>query len=132
MITNFTNKPKVLVDLGSTNKTLREALPMVDLSQKKIITSVRFVSQLLLFYEFQQVTISYLASVPSFVSKSLQSFTHNTLCVYYPHFRFPIGFLRHRMLFAEEDGFEPPLPFSKIVFKTTAINHSATPLKTLT
>ena len=29
---------------------------------------------------------------------------------------------------AEEDGFEPPLPFSKTVFKTAAINHSATPL----
>ena len=26
----------------------------------------------------------------------------------------------------EQEGFEPPLPFGKTVFKTVAINHSAT------
>jgi hypothetical protein len=29
---------------------------------------------------------------------------------------------------AEEEGFEPPIPFSMPVFKTGAISHSATPL----
>ena len=32
------------------------------------------------------------------------------------------------MLYAEEEGFEPPLPFSKTVFKTAAFDRSATPL----
>ena len=50
---NFNTYQKVLVDLGSTNKTLREDLPMVELSQKKIITSVRFVSHLLLYTSFK-------------------------------------------------------------------------------
>jgi hypothetical protein len=36
------------------------------------------------------------------------------------------------MLFAEEEGFEPPIPFSITLFKSAAINLSATPLKTLT
>lgn len=31
------------------------------------------------------------------------------------------------MLFAEEEGFEPPERFRSIVFKTTAIDHSAIP-----
>jgi hypothetical protein len=29
---------------------------------------------------------------------------------------------------AEEEGFEPPIPFSMSVFKTDAIDHSAIPL----
>ncbi len=28
---------------------------------------------------------------------------------------------------AEEEGFEPPVPFGTAVFKTAALNHSATP-----
>ncbi len=32
---------------------------------------------------------------------------------------------------AEEEGFEPPVPFSTAVFKTAAIDHSATPPGTL-
>ncbi len=28
---------------------------------------------------------------------------------------------------AEEEGFEPPVPFDTAVFKTAAFNHSATP-----
>jgi hypothetical protein len=28
---------------------------------------------------------------------------------------------------AEEEGFEPPVPFGTMVFKTIALNHSATP-----
>lgn len=31
-------------------------------------------------------------------------------------------------LFAEEEGFEPPVPLGTTVFKTAAIDHSATPL----
>lgn len=31
--------------------------------------------------------------------------------------------------FAEEEGFEPPVPHGTTVFKTAAIDHSATPLK---
>jgi hypothetical protein len=73
---NFNTYQKVLVDLGSTNKTLREALPMVDLSHKKIVTAVRCVSE----YN-TPVSISFLESVPPFVSESLQSFIHNTPCV---------------------------------------------------
>gem|GEM_PF-6264092 len=30
---------------------------------------------------------------------------------------------------AEEEGFEPPVPHGTTVFKTAAIDHSATPLK---
>jgi hypothetical protein len=30
--------------------------------------------------------------------------------------------------FAEEEGFEPPVPHGTTVFKTAAIDHSATPL----
>ena len=50
---NFNTYQKVLVDSGSTNKTLKKDLPMVELSQKKIITSVRFVSHLLLYTSFK-------------------------------------------------------------------------------
>ena len=32
-----------------------------------------------------------------------------------------------RCFFAEAEGFEPPVPFSTTVFKTAAIDHSATP-----
>lgn len=32
---------------------------------------------------------------------------------------------------AEGEGFEPPDPFGSVVFKTTALNHSATPPRTL-
>ena len=32
-----------------------------------------------------------------------------------------------RCYFAEAEGFEPPVPFSTTVFKTAAIDHSATP-----
>ncbi len=36
------------------------------------------------------------------------------------------SFLRlHPILFAEREGFEPPVPFSTSVFKTDAIDHSA-------
>ncbi len=33
------------------------------------------------------------------------------------------------LLLAEEEGFEPPVPYGTMVFKTTAFDHSATPLK---
>ena len=33
----------------------------------------------------------------------------------------------HPKRVAEEEGFEPPVPFSTSVFKTGALNHSATP-----
>ena len=32
-----------------------------------------------------------------------------------------------RLRVAEGEGFEPPVPFSTVVFKTTAFNRSATP-----
>ena len=32
-----------------------------------------------------------------------------------------------RLRVAEEEGFEPPVPYSTAVFKTAALNHSATP-----
>jgi hypothetical protein len=32
-------------------------------------------------------------------------------------------------VFAEEEGFEPPVPFSTTVFKTAPLNHSGTPPK---
>jgi len=32
------------------------------------------------------------------------------------------------LLNAEEEGFEPPVPHGTTVFKTAAIDHSATPL----
>ena len=34
---------------------------------------------------------------------------------------------RRRWAMAEEEGFEPPEPFGSTVFKTAAIDHSATP-----
>ena len=37
--------------------------------------------------------------------------------------------LRSRRFEAEAEGFEPPEPFSSTVFKTAAIDHSATPPK---
>ncbi len=33
-----------------------------------------------------------------------------------------------RFFFAEEEGFEPPVPRGTTVFKTAAFDHSATPL----
>ncbi len=33
-----------------------------------------------------------------------------------------------RVNYAEEEGFEPPVPRGTLVFKTNAIDHSATPL----
>ena len=35
------------------------------------------------------------------------------------------GLPSHR-LGTEQEGFEPPVPFGTVVFKTTALNHSAT------
>ncbi len=32
----------------------------------------------------------------------------------------------HRLTITEREGFEPPVPFGTAVFKTAALNHSAT------
>jgi hypothetical protein len=37
-------------------------------------------------------------------------------------------FTRVFHFYAEEEGFEPPVPHGTTVFKTAAIDHSATPL----
>jgi hypothetical protein len=39
--------------------------------------------------------------------------------------------MRKGFSFAEEEGFEPPVPRGTTVFKTAAIDHSATPLNSL-
>ena len=40
-------------------------------------------------------------------------------------------FVITKTLKAEEEGFEPPVPHGTTVFKTAAIDHSATPLWSL-
>ena len=39
-------------------------------------------------------------------------------------------FLQKNYNYAEEEGFEPPVPCGTLVFKTSAFDHSATPLFT--
>ena len=44
----------------------------------------------------------------------------------------PFSDVLHRQLAAtEQEGFEPPVPFGTTVFKTVALNHSATAPKCL-
>ena len=51
-----------------------------------------------------------------------------TVCQGAPKTKKPVENQRGLSNCAEEEGFEPPVPYSTLVFKTSAFDHSATPL----